>query len=67
MTVLMCGTQKCVKVLHCFKLLKYFIPRKGEQKMLSNQNDIYLSTGVNDLTDPYHQKEQKWFFNLWNA
>lgn len=43
------------------------MPRKGEQKMLSNQNDIYLSTGVNDLTEPYHQKEQKWFFNLWNA
>lgn len=43
------------------------MPRKGEQKMLSNLNDIYLSSSVSDLTDPYHQKEQKCFFNLWNV
>lgn len=37
------------------------MPRKGEQKMLSNLNDIYLSSSVSDLTDPYHQNNRNAF------
>lgn len=39
----------------------------SEQKMLSHKKDLHLSTGVNDLIDPYHQKLQEWLFDLQNA
>lgn len=50
-----CATHN-VKVFCCFKQLEYFMLRQSGYKMLLNWSDLYLSTGVDDLTDPYHQK-----------
>lgn len=41
--------------------------RLSEQKMLSHKKDLHLSTSVNDLIDPYHQKLQEWLFDLQNV